>query len=65
MPDFDRPAEATMIARRAAADRPELVDFDSVPATSEGASGIWVQAWLFVSNEDIDAEAPDPAEDAS
>jgi hypothetical protein len=31
------------------------IEFDAEPQVSEGATGTWVQAWVFVSNDDLEA----------
>jgi hypothetical protein len=33
----------------------DTIEFDAEPQVSEGATGTWVQAWVFVSNDDLEA----------
>jgi hypothetical protein len=33
----------------------DTIEFDAEPQVSEGAAGTWVQAWVFVSNDDLEA----------
>jgi hypothetical protein len=33
----------------------DKIEFDAEPQVSEGAAGTWVQAWVFVSNDDLEA----------
>jgi len=35
------------------------IEIDDSPATSTGESGIWVAAWVFVPNDEIDTQAPE------